>query len=476
MGADPAGPQPTSRGGWWRRRGTVRVRTTVAATLVVAVILAVAGVAFVVIQQHQLESALEGIAAQQVADSATQITQTGVDSVDLSGSGSGEQALVQVVTRDGRVLTSSPSVEGEPPVVDDRPAPGALTTTTVDSLAIGEHEPYVVVARGVTADGRDLVVIAAQSLETAQRATSVVIGLVAIGYPALLLLVAAIAYWLTGRALGPVEAIQRRVAVISATDLHARVPVPDSEDEISALATTMNAMLLRLQTAGDAQRRFVADASHELRSPLTSIRASHEIARAHADEADWSIISTDVLAELDRLDRLVSDLLLLARVDEHGLIVQCHDVDVDDLLLDEAQRLRRHTELEINLRVTPVRVTGDRHQLARCLRNLTENAARHAHASITLELSSSSVTVSVHVSDDGPGIPVADHERVFERFVRLDPSRDRADGGAGLGLAIARDIARAHHGDLKVCPSDTGAHLMLSLPREAAAKTTSTVR
>ncbi len=225
-------------------------------------------------------------------------------------------------------------------MVDDRPAPGALTTTTVDSLAIGEQEPYVVVARGATSDGRDLVVIAAQSLETAQRATSVVIELLAVGYPVLLLLVAAIAYWLTGRALAPVEAIQRRVAVISATDLHARVPVPDSDDEISALATTMNAMLVRLQTAGDAQRRFVADASHELRSPLTSIRASHEIARAHRDEADWSVISTDVLAELDRLDRLVDDLLLLARVDEHGLIVQCHDVDLDDLLLDEAQRLR----------------------------------------------------------------------------------------------------------------------------------------
>ncbi len=469
MGADQPDLKPAPRRRWSRPGGTVRARTTMAATLVVAVILAAAGVAFVAIQQHQLRSALEGIAAQQAADSATQISRTGVTSIDLSGSGRGEQALVQIVTVDGRVLMSSPSVEGEPPVVDVRPAPGAVTALTVDALAIGENEAYVIVARGVRSEGRDLVVIAAQSLETAERATAVVIGLLSIGYPVLLLLVAAIAYWLTGRALAPVEAIQRRVAVISATDLHARVPVPDSEDEISALATTMNAMLVRLQTAGDAQRRFVADASHELRSPLTSIRASHEIARAHADEADWSIISTDVLAELDRLDRLVADLLLLAHVDEHGLIVQCHDVDLDDLLLDEAQRLRRHTELEINLRATPVRVTGDRHHLGRCLRNLTENAARHAQASITLELSSSSVTVSVHVSDDGPGIPHADGERVFKRFVRLDPSRDRTGGGAGLGLAIARDIARAHGGDVTVCPSDTGAHLTLLLPRQASA-------
>lgn len=206
----------------------MRVRTTFAATLVVAVILAAAGVAFVLIQRHQLESALEGVAAQQAADSATQIAQMGgVSSVDLSGSGSGEQALVQVVTRDGRVLASSPSVEGEPPVVDDRPAPGTVTATRVESLVIGENEPYVIVARGVSADGKDLIVIAAQSLETAERATSVVIGLLAIGCPVLLLLVATIAYWLTGRALAPVEAIQRRVAAISASDLDARVPVPD---------------------------------------------------------------------------------------------------------------------------------------------------------------------------------------------------------------------------------------------------------
>lgn len=447
-----------------------------AATLVVAVILALAGVAFVVVQRHQLESALEGIAAQQAAGSVTQIARTGVSSVELTGTGSGERALVQVVTSDGRVLGSSPSVEGEAPVIADRPAPGVVTATKVPSLAIGENEPYVVVAHGVRSDGGDLVVIAAQSLETAARATSVLVGLLAIGYPVLLLLVATIAYWLTGRALAPVEAIQRRVAVISATDLSARVPVPESEDEIKALAATMNAMLARLQTAGEAQRRFVADASHELRSPLTSIRAAHEIAGAHAEETDWSLTSSDVLAELDRLDRLVADLLLLARVDEHGLLVQALDVDVDDLVLDEAQRLRRQTSLEIALDAAPARVVGDRDHLARALRNLTENAARHARTSVTLKLSVSAETVAIDVWDDGPGIPADDRERVFERFVRLDPSRDRTGGGAGLGLAISRDIARAHHGELAVCTGDTGAHLKMTLPRPDSVPTPSSVR
>jgi signal transduction histidine kinase len=295
-----------------------------------------------------------------------------------------------------------------------------------------------------------------------------VIGLLAIGCPVLLLLVATIAYWLTGRALAPVEAIQRRVAAISASDLDARVPVPDSEDEIRALATTMNSMLSRLQSAGEARRRFVADASHEFRSPLTSIRAAHEIARLHPQSVDWSLTSTDVLAELDRLDRLVADLLLLARIDEHGLVMQWEDVDLDDILLDEAERLRRQMGVAVDIRASPaVRVTGDRHHLIRALRNLTENAVRHAHKQIRLELVTSPETVDIHVADDGPGISGEDRERVFERFVRLDLSRERSGGGAGLGLAIARDIARAHGGDLRVCTSDGGAELLLSLPAPA---------
>jgi len=152
-------------------------------------------------------------------------------------------------------------------------------------------------------------------------------------------------------------------------------------------------------------------------------------------------------------------------VDEHGPLLQCHDVDLDDLLLTEAQRLRRHTSLRIELTAAPARVIGDRYHLERALRNLTENAARHARSSIALELAVSPGMVTIHVCDDGPGIAPSDGERAFERFVRLDPSRDRTGGGAGLGLAIARDIARAHQGDLNVSASDTGAHLVMSLPR-----------
>ena len=438
-----------------------------AATFVVAVILAVAAVAFVLVQQQQLEGALEKVAAQQAADVATQITQTGSAAVDLTGSGSGEQALVQVLTRDGEMLASSPSVVGEPPIVNDRPAPGEVATTQVVALAIGEGEPFVVVSRGVSTHEGDLVVTAAQSLETVGQATSVVIELLAVGYPVLLLMVAAMAYWLTGRALAPVEAIQRRVAGITATDLTARVPVPAADDEIKALADTMNAMLARLEAAGQAQLRFVADASHELRSPLASIRAAHEVAEIHPGVADWESINGDVLAELDRLDRLVADMLLLARVDEHGLGIQRHEVDLDDLVLDEARRLRQQTALQVEVSVTPVRVNGDRDHLARALRNLTDNAAHHARDHVQLRLATTETSAVIHVIDDGPGIPEPERERVFERFVRLDPSRQRPNGGAGLGLAIAREIARAHDGDVTLCTTMTGTHLMVTVPYQA---------
>jgi signal transduction histidine kinase len=227
----------------------------------------------------------------------------------------------------------------------------------------------------------------------------------------------------------------------------------------------MNATLDRLAAATDAQRRFVADASHELRSPLTSIRAAHEVAAVHPEAADLPALHTDVLAEVERLEQLVDDLLLLARSDEHGLRPRTEEVDLDDLVVAESARLRRTTGLRVITRAAPVRVCGDRHQLTRVLRNLTDNAARHAAGCVELSVEEDTGEAVVGVLDDGPGIPVAERERVFDRFVRLDASRERRAGGAGLGLAIAREIARAHGGDVGIVEAASGgAHLRLRLP------------
>ncbi|MEJ7706106.1 MAG: ATP-binding protein [Nocardioidaceae bacterium] len=430
--------------------------------MVVAIALALAAVAFVLLHRHQLEASLRTIAEQRAADVSTQVAIEGA-TVDLSGGG--DQTLLQVVASDGTVLASSASVAGEPPVVDSVPRPGQIMVIDVDRLPIGEEEAFAVVARGARSPDGEVVVIAAQSLESVQRSTAVIVGLLAAGYPLVLVIVAGACYWVTGRSVAPVEAMRRRVAAITATDLSARVPVPGGGDEISHLATTMNNMIERLEAASAAQRRFVADASHELRSPLSTIRATHEIAAAHPDSMQWSVAGRDVLAELDRVDRLVGDLLLLARADERGLVLQTRDVDLDDLVLTEVARLRRVGAVDVSVHAPPVRVVGDPHHLARALRNLTDNAARHAAGRIELQLSQQPRAATIEVVDDGPGIDPADRERVFERFARLDQSRTRDSGGTGLGLAISREIARAHRGDVLVADSSSGARLVLTLPR-----------
>lgn len=441
----------------------VRWRTTVAATLTVAVFLAIAGLAFALAQRQQLEGSITEASRDQANDIAAEVQREG-STADLA-TGAGDQSLVQILDADGSVVAASPSVEGEPSVVDARPAPGTTTVIRSTTLPIGEGEPFVVVATGVSGPDGPMVVVVAQSLELVGQSTAVVVTLLLIGYPIVVLGVGLVSFWLAGRALAPVEAIRTRVAQVEGTsELDARVPVPGGDDEIARLALTMNAMLERLQTASDRQRRFVGDASHELRSPLATIRAAHEIATLHPHQRTWTETSHDVLAELDRVDRLVEDLLLLARADEHGLRLRTVDVDLDDLLLAEAARLRRLGTITVTADAVPARIQGDPAHLSRALRNLTDNAARHAHTSIELRIRADDDTVRIEVEDDGPGIPEADRERVFERFVRLDESRTRASGGTGLGLAIARQIIRAHAGDLHVEPGRKGARFVLELP------------
>lgn len=450
---------------WWARFASVRFRAATAASLVVAVTFAVAAAAFLTLQRSQLESSLTELARQQAADLAAQVSSTGVTSGIGSSSG-GEFSLVQVVSSTGVVLAASPGIEGEPPVLDVMPAPGDVVVLRRGGLPIGEEEPFVVVAREIDAPAEGHVaVLVARSLESVGRATSVVAGLLVVGYPLILLVVGVTSYWLTGRALAPVEAIRRRVSSIGDThDLSSRVPVPPGKDEIARLAQTMNAMLSRIEHAVQAQRRFVGDASHELRSPLATIRAAHEVAALHPEATDWTRTSQDVVSELDRLDRLVADLLLLARGDEGHPQQRPTDVDLDDLVRAEALRLRR-SGLKVTFRTPPTRIRGDLHSLRRCVRNLTDNAARYAVTEVQLVLEAGPTDATLDVIDDGPGIPAADRERVFERFVRLDQSRARHSGGTGLGLPIAQQIARVHGGHIEIVDGPPRAHVRLRLPR-----------
>ncbi|WP_171165414.1 cell wall metabolism sensor histidine kinase WalK [Streptomyces sp. I05A-00742] len=280
----------------------------------------------------------------------------------------------------------------------------------------------------------------------------------------------AVAAWATaGRALRPVEAIRRELEDITARSLDRRVPVPPSGDEITRLALTTNAILDRLENAAELQQRFVADASHELRSPLTALRTSLEAALAHPGEADWPAAVRSALDDVVRLQRLSEDLLLLARLDG-GVPPGEAAVDLAGLVHDLAEEYR-HRRRERPLRIhcatgeDPAVVRGSAVQLERLIRNLLDNACRHARTGVGITVRPDpSGTVLVEVTDDGPGVPAAEREYVFKRFGRLEDARARSSGGSGLGLAISREIAHLHGGTLHFADAVRGARAVGRLP------------
>jgi len=270
-----------------------------------------------------------------------------------------------------------------------------------------------------------------------------------------------------GRSLRPVEAIRREVADISTSASGHRVPTPKGDDEIARLATTMNAMLDRLESASTRQRQFVADASHELRSPLASIMVQVELLESRAQNPEVEATAKILADEASRLDRLVDDLLLLAKSDEQALVIEHRDVDLDDLLLSEAKRLRQIGRVEVNVKaVSPVRVVGDPELLRRALRNLVDNAERYASSTVTFQASLGKDGATVVIADDGKGVPEELRSTLFNRFSRGDSSRVRGTGGTGLGLAIVAQIIALHDGTVEISDEGPGAHFVIHLPAE----------
>ncbi|MEO5986425.1 MAG: ATP-binding protein [Candidatus Limnocylindria bacterium] len=338
---------------------------------------------------------------------------------------------------------------------------GETATVTVD-----DDEVLVLAAR-IEGSGVARTVLVSRGMDLVRESTEVVSLLLAIGLPLLLLLVGVVAWKLVGRSLAPVEAIRTEVDAISEVELHRRVPVPGGGDELARLAHTMNAMLDRLEEARTRQQQLVADTSHELRSPITTIRQRAEVALAHPDPDAAEELAETVLAESMRLARMVDDLLLLARADERTLELISGPVDLDDLVFDAAKALHSSRPMRVNVsRVSAGRVRGDAGTLRRVVANLVENAARHANRTVALSVSEVGDEVILEVDDDGQGIPEADRQRVFERFVRLDAARARDSGGSGLGLAIVSELVAAHHGRVAIAQSPLGgARVEVRLPR-----------
>jgi signal transduction histidine kinase len=424
----------------WPR--SVRVRTTAAAVGVLGVALLLAGIALVAGLHLALSRDMRAGATLRAAEVARSVD----SGADLSPELVGADA-VQVLGSAGEVLAASPQVAGRPAMA--RLAAGESRTVDVAF----DDDTYLVVA----ASAGNRTVLLARSRENLVEATQALTLLLGVGLPLLLLIVGATTWRLAGRALAPVDAMRADVDAISAAALHRRVPLPATRDEIDRLAATMNRMLDRLERARVRERAFIADASHELRSPIAAIRQHAEVALAHPDRTSTSDLAAIAHAESMRMQVLVDDLLLLARADEKGLRRSSSPpVDLDDLVFGEATRLRGEGVAVDTSAVSPVRVDGDGATLRRMLRNLAENAARHARGKVALALAEVDGEAMIHVDDDGPGIPAADRRRVFDRFVRLDESRSRAGGGSGLGLAIVAEIAAAHSGDVTVGESPLG--------------------
>jgi signal transduction histidine kinase len=430
-----------------RRLATIRAVTTAVATVVVAIALAVGATALITALRQTLIDEVAEAGRAQAGDVVRQLEEGRAPVLEVAGS---DEQLIQVITPAGAVVASSPNVAGAPAVAPLAPGQSAQVVTPLDD------DEFVAVADGAqTREGLRIVVVARALVEVLD-ATTVVTRLLIIGLPVLLAVVAITTWFAVGRALAPVEAIRREVDEISAEQLHRRVPTPAADDEIGRLAATMNRMLARLESARNSQRRFVSDASHELRSPMTTIRQHAEVAVAHPDRMTTQELAEVVLAEQRRMQRLVEDLLLLARADEQVPFSRA-PVDLDDLAFEEGHRLRSATSLHVDTsEVGAARVQGDVDALRRALRNLAENAARHASSRIAIALAERGGEVILTVDDDGPGIPESERDRVLERFVRLDEARSRDNGGSGLGLSIVEEVARAHGGSISIRQSPLG--------------------
>ena len=415
---------------------TIRFRITAIAVLLSGVLLAAVSLLTINALRWQLTDNLDEGLGQRADTIAAVIADTPPDQVSAD-----EDLLVQMVDTDGKVLASSANLAGAAPIVSAQP--GLRTVTSVP----GRSESFRVLVRQVDSSAGPVSLIVGVNNDDVTEPSTILSRLLAILVPAAVLLLGALVWWLTGRTLRPVERMRIEIAEITGSNLGRRVAEPATGDEIDRLAHTMNDTLDRLEGAILRQQRFVADASHELRSPLTRIRSEIEIGIATGEPADQAARERSVLEETINLQHLVDDLLQLARSDEGLADSDFGPVDLDDIVLRETRRLRERARVGVDARgVSAAHISGDARQLARAVRNLLDNAERHASSTATITLAEIDGQVRLTVADDGDGIPLEARQLIFERFARLDDARTRDAGGTGLGLAIVRDIIQRHGG------------------------------
>lgn len=455
------------------RRWPIRVATTVIAAAIVMLVLAGAAGGAWLLLRSTVHDTVDTVDRDRAVQVASQLAARGPQaSLEIVAEPLSGVDLVRIVAPGGRILAGQVmrGLEAVAPL----PAPAAGEITRHQLVAPG-GEDLRVTAVGVDVQG----VTFAVEVGTVTDRYDSLLGTGAVLFlgfvPVAGLATAAFVYYAMGRVLRPVESIRSRVAEISASGHGERVPVPEAEDEIARLARTMNAMLARLDASRTAQVAFIGDASHELRSPLSTLSTLLELSSTSGTPVDVETVDELLLPEVQRMRTMVEDLLLLAKNDERGMPLRRDDVDLDDIVLSEATRARGlGTQLRVS--VEPARLVGDPDALQRVVRNLVDNARRHAREEVSLQLTvdrrtdgnaPGSPRATIVVDDDGEGVPDAQKGTVFDRFARLDADRARGTGGSGLGLAIVAEITRSHGGTVRAEDAPGGgARFVVELPVE----------
>ena len=441
----------------------ISARSAVLSATVVAVALAVAGGGLLFVLYRSLLSSVDDAAAGRVRDTIAALNFDRPSELDGNLLSTDQRIMaVQIIDANGKVIERSDAAPVYPLI--PLSALGATMRKGIVDGASPDNDMRISGQTVATGTGR-YTVIAAGGSESVESTVATVALLLAVAAPIVIGVAAAVSYRLVKRSLRSVEAIRTRVAEISAAELAERVPVPSQNDEISALARTMNEMLARVEAGHSAQRQFVGDASHELRSPIASIISALEIAVDYPELLDDELKSGTLLPEAYRMQSLVEDLLLLARADECGFALREGEVYLDTIAESVAARVRLENNLDVHTDIKAASVIGDASAISRLMRNLLDNAVRHANSRVDIVVEERADHALLVIGDDGPGIPEAERIRVFDRFVRLDTDRSRIGGGTGLGLAIVAEIVSAHNGTIGIAERPGGGTLVtVTLP------------
>jgi heavy metal sensor kinase len=377
----------------------------------------------------------------------------------------------QLVTPDGAVVQWTNPLGAAPLLTKDQLRSAFEHRIYGERQSVsGLDEPSRFLATPVMKGNDRYVLVVGATLENRAETLRKLRDVLLIAGPVALLVATGAGYLLAGLSLRPVDSMRRRAASISAETPGERLPVPHTRDEVERLGETLNAMLDRLEAALALERDFVADAGHELRTPLALLRTELELALRHADSAEELREAVRrSSAEVDRLAQLAEDLLLLARSHGGGLPLRVESIEAADLLTRVASRFEWRAQAASRPLSTSqpdgLRLQGDPLRLEQALGNLVDNALRYGKGAVLVSARPASPMVELHVIDEGAGFPPEFLGRAFERFSRHDHARAR--GGAGLGLAIVRTIAEAHGGSAHAGRSDTGADVWLTVPGTA---------